>query len=107
VTADPHIHVDATLRGDVIARDILSSTFGLVADAPATVKTGCDLRVPLAMTSIQPEQVTCLACREYAHRQHLHLADQVERLSQMPGSPISAEQGAQVAAWHRGNAARY
>jgi hypothetical protein len=49
--ADPHIHVDVKFRGDVVVRDVLASTFGLAADLPATVTTGCDLRVPPAMTS--------------------------------------------------------
>ncbi len=106
-SADPYIHVDVKLRGDVVARDIMASTFGLVADVPATVTTGCGLRVPLAMTSAHPESVTCLACREFAHRQHLTLADQVERLGRMPGSAITPGQASAAAAWHRDCAVRF
>jgi hypothetical protein len=105
--ADPHIHVDVKLGSDLAVRGILASTFGLAADSPAAVTTGCDLRVPVAMTSIHPEHVTCLACREFAHRQHLRLADQVERLGRMPGTPLAPGQAAEAATRHRDFARRF
>jgi hypothetical protein len=104
---DPHIHVDVKLRGDVVARDILASTFGLAADLPATVTTGCDLRVPLAMTSIDPDNVTCLPCREFAHRQHLRQADQLDHLVRMPGIAIAPDQAAEAAERYRDLARRF
>jgi hypothetical protein len=104
---DPHVHVDGKLRGDVAVRNVLASTFGLVADSPSTVITGCGREVPTAMTSVHPAKVTCLACREFAHRQHLALADQVDSLGRMPGSPLTADQAAEVASRHRETARRF
>jgi hypothetical protein len=104
---DPHIHVDVKLRGDVAVRNLLASTFGLVADSPATVTTGCARRVPPAMTSVHPEKVTCLACREFAHRQHLTLADQMDGLGRMPGSPLTPDQADEAASRHRQIARRF
>ncbi|RSM59791.1 hypothetical protein DMB66_26430 [Actinoplanes sp. ATCC 53533] len=99
--ADPHIHVDAKFHADATARTILASTFGLAADLPPTVTTGCGLRVPHAMTSTHPANVTCLACRDFAHRHHLRLADQLEHLSRMPGSAITPEQASAAATRYR------
>jgi hypothetical protein len=107
VSADPHIHVDRKLGADVAARGILASTFGLAADVPAAVTTGCGRQAPLAMTSTHPEKVTCLPCRDFAHGQHLRLADQLELLGAMPGSVITPEQTAAAAALHRDLAGRY
>lgn len=104
---DPHIHVDAALRGGVAAREILAATFGLAGDAPTTVTTGCELRVPLAMTSPRPENVTCLACRDFAHRQHLRLAEQLEELGRLPGSAVPSDQAAAAAARYRDLARRF
>ncbi|MCA2214893.1 hypothetical protein [Jidongwangia harbinensis] len=104
---DPHIHVDAKLLGGVAVRERLAATFGLVADLPASVTTGCDRRVPLAMTSVHPEKVTCLACRQFAHRGHLKLADQLDDLGRLPGSPLTGGQTADAAARHRDFARRF
>ncbi|GAA1584212.1 hypothetical protein GCM10009678_78580 [Actinomadura kijaniata] len=105
---DPHIHVDRKVaEAGAAVRDVLASTFGLVGDAPAVVTTGCGRRVPYAMTSPRPESVTCLACREHAHREHLRLADQVESLGRAPGSAISADQAARVAERYRDLARRF
>jgi hypothetical protein len=38
------------------------------------------------MTSTRPDTVTCLACREYAQRRYLELAEYVERLTHTPGT---------------------
>ncbi|MEV5824979.1 hypothetical protein AB0L25_05325 [Spirillospora sp. NPDC052242] len=89
---DPHVHVEVNLHADAAVRDLMASTFGLAGDLPSRVTTGCGLRVPYAMTSPRPESVTCPACRRHAHRRHLRLADEAERIGRMPG--MSAGDGA-------------
>jgi hypothetical protein len=74
MTGSPHIHVERNLNRDAKARDLLASAFGLVADSPAEVTTGCGELVAYAMTSARPESVTCLPCREHAVRWHLRAA---------------------------------
>jgi hypothetical protein len=96
--ADPHIHVDVNLHADVTVRDMMSATFGLVGDLPTHASTGCGLQVPYAMTSMRPENVTCLACREHAHRRYLELAGYVGRLSQTPGTSVGIRERAARAA---------
>jgi hypothetical protein len=98
---DPHVHVDVKLGGEALTRNLLASTFGLMSDVPATVTTGCGVAAPRAMTSASAAAVTCLACREFAHREHLRLADQLDRLGTLPGSPLDAGQSAAAAAHHR------
>ncbi|WP_433825630.1 hypothetical protein ACQP2E_26390 [Actinoplanes sp. CA-015351] len=107
MAADPHIHVDAQLGGQVASRRILASAFGLAADLPPTVRTGCGQEVPRAMTSVRPESVTCLACRRFACHAHTQLAIQVESFGAMPGSPLSAAQATEAAAHHRALAHRF
>jgi hypothetical protein len=92
--ADPHIHVDVDLHADVEMRHTLSATFGLVGDLPSHASTGCGLEVPYAMTSTRPDNVTCLACREYAERRYLELAAYVEQLSHTPGTNVDIRQRA-------------
>ncbi|WP_238008664.1 hypothetical protein KZZ52_47330 [Dactylosporangium sp. AC04546] len=105
---DPHIHVEAGIpRAGATVRNLVAATFGLVGQLPAEVATGCGRRVPTAMTSGRPESVTCLACREHAHRQHLLLADQVEAMSRMAGPAVTPGQGAEAAARLREIAARF
>jgi hypothetical protein len=105
---DPHIHVEAkVVRGSAALRDMMASTFGLVADLPSRVSTGCGLKVPFMMTSSRPGDVTCLACREHAHDEHLRFADMVERLGRMPGSTISAAQAKSAAEHHRDLARKF
>ncbi|GAB2925064.1 hypothetical protein ACFMQL_31640 [Nonomuraea fastidiosa] len=105
---DPHIHVEQkVLQSGAAFRNVIASTLGRVPDAPSVVTSGCGLQVPYAMTSPHPERVTCLPCREHAHREHLRLAEQVERLSGMPGSPIPDEQTAQMVQWARDRAQRF
>jgi hypothetical protein len=51
------------------------------------------------MTSPRPESVTCLACREHAHRECLRFADQVERLGRagpMSGVNVTGDQVAEA-----------
>ncbi len=104
---DPHIHVRADGRADPAVRGVLASTFGLVGDLPAEVRTGCGLRVPAAMTSARPESVTCLPCREHAHEQNLRMADQLELLGALPGSVLTPGQIARAAAEYRDLARRF
>ncbi|MET9352894.1 hypothetical protein ABZY14_07725 [Streptomyces sp. NPDC006617] len=105
---DPHIHVESKVpAGDAAVRNVLASAFGLAADLPGAVTTGCGLRVPYAMTSARPDRVTCLACREHARREHLRFADEVERLSRMPGSAIGADRGKLAADGQRDLAQRF
>ncbi|WP_433293463.1 hypothetical protein ACQP2F_30680 [Actinoplanes sp. CA-030573] len=66
----PHIHVERNLNRQAATRNMLASEFGLIADSPSSVTTGCGLRVAYAMTSARPESVTCLPCREHAARWH-------------------------------------
>ncbi|MCG5217557.1 hypothetical protein [Streptosporangium sp. KLBMP 9127] len=105
---DPHIHVERkALQAGADYRNAIVSSLGLVPDAPSVVTTGCGLQAPYAMTSPRPESVTCLACREHAHREHLRFADQVERLSRMPGTPITGDQAAKAVEWARDRAKRF
>jgi hypothetical protein len=107
MAADPHIHVDAQLGGQVTARAILASAFGLAADLPPTVRTGCGQEVARAMTGVRPESVTCLPCRRFAALAHTRLAEQVESLGGMPGSPFGPGEGQAAAAHHRDLATRF
>jgi hypothetical protein len=105
---DPHIHVERrVMQAGAAYRNLIVSTLGRVPDAPTVVTTGCGLQVPYAMTSPHPESVTCLACREHAHREHLRYAEQVERLSRMPGAPITGDQAAKAADHARDLAKRF
>ncbi|GLX04212.1 hypothetical protein [Microbispora sp. NBRC 16548] len=105
---DPHIHVEQkVMRAGAAYRNLIASSLGRAPDAPDVVTTGCGLRVPYAMTATRPESVTCLPCREHAHREYLRYAEQVERLSRMPGSPVTGDQGAEAARWARDFAKRF
>lgn len=105
---DPHIHVEQkVVRATSDVRGLIASTLGRVPDAPSVVTTGCGHQVPYAMTSARPESVTCLACREHAHREYLSLADQVESLSRMPGMTITGDQAATAVARLRDLAKRF
>lgn len=109
------MHVEVNLvRAGKDVRNLLASMFGLVADLPAQVETGCGRRVAFAMTSPLPERVTCLPCREYASEQHRRFADQLESLFRMspgaqltPGLDVSANDAAQAAARYRDLAERF
>jgi hypothetical protein len=94
---DPHIHVEQkVVQAGAAFRNVIVSMLGRVPDAPSVVTSGCGLEVPYAMTSPRPESVTCLACREHAHREYLRFADQVERLGQTPGMIITATDAAEA-----------
>jgi hypothetical protein len=71
---DPHVHAEKTPMpgfGHVAIRMLITEAIGLVPDLPKTVATGCGRRRPIAMTSTVPENITCLACREYARAGYL------------------------------------
>ncbi|MGI5161048.1 hypothetical protein [Microbispora sp. CA-102843] len=105
---DPHIHVEQkVMQAGAAYRNLIASSLGRAPDAPNVVTAGCGLRVPYAMTSTRPESVTCLACREHAHREHLRYAEQVERLSRMPGAPVTGDQAVKAAQWARDLAKRF
>lgn len=92
---DPHIHVEQNVvQAGAAVRGAMASILGVAPDAPSVIVTGCGLQVPYAMTSPRPERVTCLACRDHAHGEYLRFADQVERLSRMPGTVIAGDDAA-------------
>lgn len=83
---DPHIHVERkVVEAGADFRNTATSLLGVAPNRPSIVTTGCGRQVPYAMTSPRPESVTCLPCREHAHREYQQLADQVQRLSDLPG----------------------
>ncbi|MEU7524691.1 hypothetical protein AB0A74_03055 [Saccharothrix sp. NPDC042600] len=105
---DPHIHVERkVLDAGPTVRNLVSSMLGRVTDAPSVTTTGCGLRVPYAMTSPRPESVTCLACREHAHREYLRLADRFERLGPTPDRTITEDQVAEAVGRLRDLAKRF
>jgi hypothetical protein len=108
VMDDPHIHVEAgVLRFRAAERHILASVFGLVGELPAEVTSACGLRTPFAMTSAEPDTVTCLPCREHAAEQHRRFADQVGTLGAGPASPLGGTDAAHAAAAHHDIARRF
>lgn len=105
--ADPHIHVAADLGADAATRGLIASTFNRAADLPSVVATGCGTQAQRAMTSVRPESVTCLPCREHAREHHLRAAEQIERLGRTPGSAVEGEPARKAADWHRDLARRF
>lgn len=84
---DPLIHTEKTPVtgfGSAALRDVLTSATGLGADLPKTVTAGCGRRRLLVMTSMIPERVTCLACREYAAGQLAREIASAESLLALP-----------------------
>ena len=71
---DPHVHAEKTPMpgfGHAATRALIVQATGLVPDLPKTVGTGCGVRRPLAVTSTVPEEITCLACRDWARAEYL------------------------------------
>ncbi|GAA4545709.1 hypothetical protein [Amycolatopsis samaneae] len=104
---DPYVHIGRDLNGDAAVRATVASAFGLVGELPGVVTTGCGLRVPRARTSGVPDQVTCLACREHAAREHLRHADQLERLAGQPGMDLDSARVRSAVVRHRDLATRF
>ncbi|CUU59205.1 hypothetical protein Ga0074812_12596 [Parafrankia irregularis] len=91
---DPHVHVEwSTPNTSADVRTVTAAVFGLVADSPRTVRTGCGQHVPYAATSSRPERVTCLPCREHARDRHLRYAARIEQ-----SAPLGGGDRAQTAA---------
>lgn len=91
------IHVEQKVaQAGADFRNAVTSLLGVVPDQPSIVTTGCGREAPYAMTSSRPESVTCLACREHAHREYLRLADQFEHLGAPPGLAITGVTEAQM-----------
>ena len=75
---DPYVHAEKTSLpgfGHLAIRALLTDALGVAPDLPKTVGTGCGLRRPLASTSTVPEEITCLACREWLRGECLFWAD--------------------------------
>ncbi|WP_244911585.1 hypothetical protein [Actinoplanes regularis] len=106
---DPHVHVEVNLtRAGADVRNLLASTFGLVADLPAEVETGCGRRVAYARTSPHPERVTCLTCRRHASEQHRQFAEDLASMFRMPGVlDVHGADAAKAVARHRDLARRF
>jgi hypothetical protein len=107
--SDPHIHVEVNLFRDTATRKMLASTFGLVADLPTQVTTGCGEQVSLAMTSPRPGSVTCLPCREHAARWHHRAAQEAEEMCRLYGMAgvVPLHRFTESAAHHRALAQRF
>lgn len=115
---DPHIHAEKTIVpgfGNAEMRELILKGTGLACDMPKMVGTGCGRRRPFAMTSKQPGKITCLACREWAAKQHAEAArlgrDLIEWMEKDPAgfanSNVTAEQLAEEAAKNEEIAAQY
>lgn len=84
VGRDPHVHAEAGLVDRGRIRAVLTQVVGRVPVLPTTVTTACRERRPIAMTSVLPERVTCLACRESARESHLRAARDLESMGSLP-----------------------
>jgi hypothetical protein len=108
---ESHIHVARkVLETGPTVRNLIVSVLDRATDAPSVVTTGCGVQVPYAVTSSRPESVTCLACREHAHREYLRFAGQIERLGEagpMPGMNITGDQMAEAVERLRDLATRF
>ena len=87
---DPHVHAEKTSLpgfGHRAIRALIADAVGVAPDLPKTVGTGCGLRRPLASTSTVPEEITCLACREWLRGECLFWADTAARALELAGRP--------------------
>ncbi len=112
---DPHIHAEKTSLpgfGHKAIRALITDAVGVVPDLPKTVGTGCGLRRPFASTSTVPEEITCLACREWLRGECLFWADTAARALALPvaaagpGSPTADDLRGEERLY-RGLAARF
>jgi hypothetical protein len=106
---DPHVHVEhAGDLGFTTQRRVIVAALGVAPSAPRTVRTGCDRRRPLAMTSTVPESVTCLACRQFAAGCHREWAELGRAALSLPDSAtIDRRELAASVARHDDLAARF
>ena len=97
---DPYVHAEKTSLpgfGHQAIRALLTDALGVAPDLPKTTGTGCGLRRPLTSTSTVPEEITCLACREWLRGECLFWADtaaralKVSMAEALPGSPTADE----------------
>jgi hypothetical protein len=94
---DPYVHAEKTSLpgfGHEAIRALLTDALGVVPDLPKTVSTGCGLRRPFPSTSTVPEEITCLACREWLRGECLFWADAAARAIGIPaqgGSPTTED----------------
>jgi hypothetical protein len=95
---DPYVHAEKTSLpgfGHQAIRALITDALGVAPDLPKTTGTGCGLRRPLASTSTVPEEITCLACREWLRGECLFWADAAAHLLELsavetrPGSPTA------------------
>ena len=87
---DPYVHAEKTSLpgfGHKAIQALLTDALGVIPDLPKTVGTGCGLRRPFASTSTVPEQITCLACREWLRGECLFWADTAARALELAGRP--------------------
>ncbi len=105
---DPHVHVQASVVDRARIRAVLTQVLGRSPALPTTVTTGCRQRRPLAMTSVLPERVTCLPCRDAGRRLHLRCAELLELVAELPTTdPPAADEARRGARHHRDIAARF
>jgi hypothetical protein len=97
---DPHMHAEKTSLpgfGHQAIRALITDAVGVAPDLPKTVRTGCGIRRPLASTSTIPEQITCLACRQWLRGECLFWADAAARAIELqagarwPGPPTTED----------------
>jgi hypothetical protein len=81
---DPHVHAQIIVMDWGRIRAVMTRALGRAPILPATVETACRQRRPVAMTSVLPERVTCLPCREAARAAHLRAAEALEDLATLP-----------------------
>jgi hypothetical protein len=94
---DPYVHAEKTLLpgfGHQAIRVLITDAVGVAPDLPKTVGTGCGLRRPFASASTVPEEITCLACREWLRGECLFWADAAACAIGIPaqaGSPTAED----------------
>jgi hypothetical protein len=95
---DPLMHAEKTSLpgfGHQAIRALITDALGVAPDLPKTVRTGCGLRRPFASTSTVPEEITCLACREWLHGECLTWAAMAHVAAELaeaePRSAIAAK----------------
>ena len=110
VVRDPYVHAEKTLMpgfGHQAIRVLITDAVGVAPDLLKTVGTGCGLRRPFASTSTVPEEITCLACREWLRGECLFWADAASRALELsmaevrPGSPTAEDLRAEERAYRQ------